>query len=601
LKIFPYGKYTIGGIMNNKNKIGLTRSENGKRYFAMKKEAEKSIDTLFNREGEDLSSLVKRHLRLGTVRISIYNKLTKQEVEEVDITTPFIINAKVYDSATGTFIPNNQVARFIRNTMPTSDQTHLEKLKELCELSGLHDEYRFFETQFLQYRDNSTDWYSEVEWDLNGNGAQHKEIKQTFFSKMEARYKVLTKKKFKLNAHVLCHLSLFEVYSNGKIKYCTDDYKLTTKDISYHVIKYFGTYPKLFIRPVIKQSPLKRIFGRQARWSGYTVDPSQTSINQYEDYKEEDLNELLNYTILPRIYTDYSWLNSIYLDSIPCELWVELFKLNNGIPPFLVPDDTIDEFTDEQLREIVRYAPRIILEWDKPELFNLDVKLPITEVYPILSYKQKCDPLTLVHLGFENRRLIPESLTCISSLDKAVESSTANLSEIYHLLSEELRVKHWKSFARSYNLSFIPDHSSVAADFEHLVVRTIFEPAVWTDTECPKLRFENLHPILRRDPEKLFMTIVHLCEIGFDPKLTVEPHFYWKDRIEQIVIEEYEDFRHKLNSEIQSAIADCGMLEGCVVNVDSKLVAEFRKTLHYHQLQSKIQNKPDTPKKKNKI
>lgn len=589
--------------MNKKNETGLTRRENGTKYFAMKREAEKNIDTLFNREREDLSALVKRHLRLGTVRISIYNKLTKQEVDEVDITTPFIINAKVYDSTTGQFIPNNRVARFIRNTMPTSDQTHLEKLKEICELSGLHDEYKFFETHFLQYRDNSTDWYSEAEWELVGNGAQHQEIKQTFFSKMEARYKTSTKKKFKLNAHVLCYLSIFEVYSNGKRNYCTDDYRLTTEHILNQALNYSETYPKLFIRPVIKQSPLKRIFGRQTKWSGYTVDPSQTSINQYDDeeYKEEDLNEFLNYTILPRIHTDYSWLNSIHLASIPCELWVEVFKLNNGIPPFLVPDDTVDEFTDEQLKEIVRYAPRIILEWDKPELFNLNVKLPITEVYPILSYKQKCDPLTLVRLGFKNRHLIPESLKCIPSLDKAIESSTANISEIYHLLSEELRLKFWKSFARPYNLAFIPDRSSVAADFEHLVVRTIFEHAVWTDTEFPQLRFDSLHPILRRDPEKLFMTIVHLCGIGFDPERTQEPHIYWKDRIEQVVIREYEEFGHKLNRETQNAIAECGMLEGCVLNISSKLVADFRKTLHYYQLQSKIQNKPDTPKKKNKI
>ena len=589
--------------MNNKSKTGLTRSENGKRYFAMKKESEKSIDTLFNREKEDQSALVKRHLRLGTVRISIYNKLTKQEVDEVDITTPFIINAKVYDSTTGKFIPNNQVARFIRNIMPTSDQTHLEKLKELCELSGLHDEYKFFETQFLQYRDNSTDWYSEAEWELIGNGAPHKDINQTFFSKMEARYKALAKKKFKLNAHILCYLSIFEVYSNGKRTYCTHDYRLTTEHLLNQALNCSGTYPKLFIRPVIKQSPLKRIFGRQAKWSGYTVDLSQTSINQYddEDYKEEDLNELLNYTILPRIHTDYSWLNSIHLASIPCELWIELFKLNNGIPPFLVPDDTVDNFTEAQLKEIVKYAPRIILEWDKPELFNLDVKLPITEVYPILSYKQKCDPLTLVHLGFDNRQLIPESLKCISSVDKDFDSNTRNISEIYHLLSEELRVKHWKSFARPYNLAFIPDHPSVAADFEHLVVKTLFEHAVWTDTEFPQLRFDNLHPILRRDPEKLFMTIVHLCEIGFDPERTVEPHFYWKDRIEQIVLEEYDDFRKRLSPEVQNAIADCGMLEGYVVKVDSKLVAEFRKTLHYHQLQAKIPLKTDVPKKKNKI
>ena len=97
------------------------------------------------------------------------------------------------------------------------------------------------------------------------------------------------------------------------------------------------------------------------------------------------------------------------------------------------------------------------------------------------------------------------------------------------------------------------------------------------------------------------MTIVHLCEIGFDPERTVEPHFYWKDRIEQIVLEEYDDFRKRLSPEVQNAIADCGMLEGYVVKVDSKLVAEFRKTLHYHQLQAKIPLKTDVPKKKNKI
>jgi len=589
--------------MNNKNKTGLTRSENGTRYFAMKKEAEKSIDTLFNQEQKDLSALVKRHLRLGTVRISIYNKLTKQEVDEVDITTPFIINAKVYDSTTGKFLPNNQVARFIRNTMPTSDQTHLEKLKELCELSGLPNEYKFFETQFLQYRDNSTDWYSDAEWGLIGNGVKHKEIVQTFFSKMEARYKALTGKIFKLNAHVMCYLSIFEVYLNGNRTYCTDDYRLTTEHILNQALNYSGTYPKLFIRPVLKQSALSRFFGKQAKWSGYTVDLSQMTLCPYDDddYKEEELNELLNYRILPHIHTDYSWLNSIYLDSIPCELWVELFKLNNGIPPFLVPNDTVDNFTEAQLKEIVKYAPRIILEWDKPELFNLDLRLPIIEVYPILSYKQKCDPLTLVHLGFENRNLIPESLKCISSLDKAVESSTANLSEIYHLFSEGLRLKHWKSVARPYNLAFIPDHNSVAANFEHLVVRTIFEHAAWTDSEFPQLRFDSLHPILRRDPEKLFMTIVHLCEIGFDPDRTVEPHFYWKDRIEQIVLEEYDDFRERLSPEVQNAISNCGMLEGCVVKVDCKLVAEFRKALHYNQLQAKIPLKTDVPKKKNKI
>lgn len=589
--------------MTNKNKTGLTRSENGTRYFAMKKEAEKSIDTLFNREREDQSALVKRHLRLGTVRISIYNKLTKQEVDEVDITTPFIINAKVYDSTTGKFVPNNHVARYIRNTMPTSDQTHLEKLKERCELSGLHDEYKFFETQFLQYRDNSTDWYSEAEWELIGNGAQHKEIKQTFFSKMEARHKALTGKKFKLNAHVLCYLSIFEVYSNGQRQYCTDDYTLTAEHVLNQALNYSGTYPKLFIRPVIKQSALKRIFGKQSKWSGYTVDLSQMTLCPYddEDYQEEELNELLNYDILPRIHTDYSWLNSIHLESIPCALWVELFKLNNGIPPFLVPDDTVDEFTEEQLKEIVRYAPRIILEWDKPELFNLEVKLPITEVYPHLSHKQKCDQLTLVHLGYENRHLIPESLTSISSLEKAVESSTANLSEIYHLLSEELRIKHWKGFAHPYNLAFIPDHRLVAADFEHLVVKTLFEHAVWNDTEILELRFEKLHPILRREPERLFNTIIHLCEIGFDPQQTVEPHFYWKDRIEQITIGEYEDFRNRLSHNLQQTIADCGMIEGCVIHINPKLAGEFRKALHYNQLQSKIQNKPDTPKKKNKI
>ena len=582
--------------MNNKNKTGLTRSENGTRYFAMKREAKKPISDLFNQQRESDNDKILRHLDLGSITLHFYNKVTKKEVTEIDITTPFVLNAKCYDSTTGQFKSNNNVSKIIRRHLPDNYEQNINALGTICNANGLEDEFRFFEEQFSKYKKRDDSWYFPADEPDTGV-APYVE----FFTSMEKRYKSRTGKKFNLNPYALTYLQLLLVQDYSSSIPIPSRTTITIDDLKNSLQRHTK---KLHIKPIPKPSKLRNLFRSLFKWNGLEVDPDKLDIDTFEEAfgdGPEESSYRLNYEILPKINADYSRLAEINLETISCELWVELFKLNNGIPPFLVPDDTIDEFTDEQLREIVKYAPRIILEWDKPELFNLDVKLPITEVYPTLSIKQKCDPLTLVHLGFENRRLIPESLTCISSLDKAVESSTANLSEIYHQLSEELRVKHWKSFARSYNLSFIPDHSSVAADFEHLVVRTIFEPAVWTDTQRPKLRFETLHPILRRDPEKLFMTIVHLCEIGFDPKLTVEPHFYWKDRIEQIVIEEYEDFRHKLNSEIQSAIADCGMLEGCVVNVDSKLVAEFRKTLHYHQLQSKIQNKPDTPKKKNKI
>lgn len=575
--------------MTNKNKTGLTRSENGKRYFDMKREANKPITDLFNHENEPVSARILRHLDLGTITLHFYNQVTKEEVTEVDVTSPFILNAKCYDSETRLFKNNNNVSRIIRGRLPCSYEQHIDRLEQICKEKGLIEEFNFFEQQFRKYKKQDDSWYTTS---INSLVPY-----EEFYTGMAKRYTAITGKKFNLNPYALTYLQIIYV----KNHYSPDPERttITINDVEEHIQSHIG---KLHIKMLPKPSILKKMLGSLFKWSGLTVDRDKLDINTFDDLLEDvDVDYRLNYEILPKIHTDYSRLAEIELETIPCELWVDLFKLNNGIPPFLVPDDTVDNFTEDQLKEIVKYAPRIILEWDKPELFNLDVRLPITEVYPILSHKQKCDQLTLVHLGYENRHLIPKSLTCISTLEKTIESHTANISEIYHLLSEELRIKHWKGFARPFNLAFIPDHRSVAADFEHLVVKTLFEHAVWTDTENPKLRFEKLHPILRREPERLFNTIIHLCEIGFDPQQTVEPHFYWKDRIEQIVLQGYEDFKDMLSPEVQNAIADCDMLEGCVVKVDSKLVAEFRKALHYNQLQAKIPLKINVPEKKNKI
>lgn len=571
--------------MNKKNKTGLTRSENGTKYFAMKREANKSISSLFNNEQESESYKILRHLDLGTVTLHFYNQITKEEVTEVDVTTPFILNAKCYDSDTGNFKNNNEVSRIIRGRLPCSYQHHLDLLGDLCNERGLTEEFGFFEQQFRKYEKRDDSWYTTS----TDSPAPYKE----FYTGMAKRYKARTGKNFNLNPYALTYLQILYVRNQcmplerTKIKI-----EEVQEQIQIHTMK-------LHIKPIPKPSRLQKILGSLFRWSGLAVDTDKVEINTFDElFEHGKLDHRLNYQILPKIHHDYSRLSEIDLDSIPCELWVELFKLNNGIPPFLVPDDTVDNFTGEQLKEIVKYAPRVILQWRKPELFNLDVKLPITEVYPILSHKQKCDQLTLVHLGYKNRHLIPQSLKCIFFLDKAVESSTAYLSEIYHLLSEELRIKQWKGIAQPYNLDFIPDHPSVAADFEHLVVKTLFEHAVWNDTESPKLRFEELHPILRRDPEGFFNTVVHLCEIGFDPDCTLKYHFYWKDRIQQITIEGYEELQKKFTIELQNAIADSGMVEGCVIQVDTKLAAEFRKALNYHKLQSKIPTKADVPKKK---
>ncbi len=582
--------------MNNKNKTGLTRSENGKRYFDMKREASKPISDLFNQQRESDHDKILRHLELGSITLHFYNKITKKEVTEIDITTPFVLNAKCYDSTTGQFKSNNNVSKIIRSHLPDNYEQNINALCTICNANGLEDEFRFFEEQFSKYKKRDDSWYFTADEPDTGHVPYVE-----FFTSMEKRYKIRTGKKFNLNTYALTYLQLLLVQDYSSSIPIPSRTTITVNDLKNSLQRHTT---KLHIKPIPKPSKLRKLFGSLFKWNGLEVDPDKLDIDTFEeafDNRQEDSSYRLNYEILPKIHADYSRLAEIDLETISCELWVELFKLNNGIPPFLVPCDTVDDFTEEQLKEIVKYAPRIILEWDKPELFNFDVRLPITEVYPILSLKQKCDQLTLVNLGFKNRHLIPESLKCIFSLDKAVESSTANLSEIYHLLSEELRIKHWKGFAGPYNLDFIPDHRSIEADFEHLVVRTLFEHAVWNDTEMPELRFEKLHPILRRDPERFFSTLLHLCEIGFDPGLTVEHHFYWKDRIERIVIGEYDDFKSKLGTEVQNAIADCGMLEGCVININPKLAAEFRKALHYHKLQAKIPMKIDIPKKKNKI
>lgn len=573
--------------MNNKNKTGLTRSENGTKYFAMKREANKSISNLFNNEQENESYKVLRHLDLGTVTLHFYNQITKEEVTELDVTTPFILNAKCYDSETGTFKNNNEVSRTIRGRLPCSYESHLDRLNQICKEKGLTEEFTFFAQQFRKYKKQDDSWYTTS---VNSLAPY-----EQFYTGMAKRYKAMTGKKFNLNPYALTYLQVLTVQKQRNMPLERTTIKI--ENVKEQIQPYIQ---KLHIKPIPKPSKLQKIFGSLFKWSGLSVDANKVEIDTFGDiFEGRDLDHELNYQILPKIHHDYSRLSEIDLDSIPCELWVELFKLNNGIPLFLVPDDTVDNFTQVQLKEIVKYVPRAILEWHKPELFDTNVRLPITEVYPILTHKQKRDQLTLVHLGFENRHLIPESLKCISKLDEAIESSTANLSEIYHLLSEDLRLKHWKGIAHRYNLEFIPDHIKVAADFEGLVVKTLFEHA--SHTYSPRMQFEKFHPILRRDPQKLLNTIIHLCEIKFDPERTVEPHTYWRHGIERITIEGYDELQKKLSLELQNIIADCGMVEGCAIHIDTRLATEFRKALHYRKLQAKIPPKADLPKKKNKI
>jgi len=576
--------------MDKKNKTGLSRSENGRKYFDMKRTANTPINELFSQQTPHQWSMIQRHLDLGTIKLSFYNKETKKEVSEIEVTTPFILNAKVYDSRSGKFIPNNNVSKIVRSHVANNSKKHLANLERICKSKGLEEEFRFFDNQFRKYDKRDDTWFEPAALD---SSVQAPYI--DFYSGMDKRFKEKTGKKFMLNPYVLTYLELIYHTDHFNVIKKLERTIITIADIDAYLIR---SCAKLHIKPLPKKSFLSKALGHIFKWCGLEVDHDKLNIDTFGD-ECEDLDHRLNYEVLPAIHTDYSRLSDINLDTVPCELWVELFKLNNDIPPFLVPDDTVDEFTEEQLKEIVTRAPRIILEWHKPELFNLYLNLPITEVYPILTFKQKCDQLTLAHLGFENRQLIPESMKCISSLDSAVLANTANLSEIYHLLSEDLRLKHWKGIAHKYNLEFVPDHRTVAADFEHLVVKTLFEHA--SHTHYPSIHFDRLHAILQRDPEKLINSIVHLCEIGFDPKRTVEPHTYWMHGIEQITIEGYEEFQKRLSPELQSSIEICGMVEDCVIHIDKELATDFRKALHCQQLQAKIPNKVDAPKKKNKL
>jgi hypothetical protein len=415
---------------------------------------------------------------------------------------------------------------------------------------------------------------------------------------MSERYKKLANQKFRLNPHVLSYIALFAVRSGQHMTYCTDDFTLSCDMLYEYAVT---RMPKLVIRSNEKPSMLTKLLNKRTNWTGYSVDiSSMPDRPDGELYDEDYLNHYLNYKLIPSIHSDYSWLSEIDPYSIPTQLWVELFKLNKGLPPFLVPASTVDNFTKAQLKEIVQRAPRIVIEWEKSELFNLDMDLPITEVYTFLDDKQKRDQSILASLGFENHHLIPASLNAITSLDKHIESSTQELSEIYHLLCDDLRLKHWKDIAHKYNLSFIPDHSSVEECFEHLTIKTIFEHAA--RSEYPSIDCHEMHPILKRNFGKLIETLVHLTEIGFDPKLTEEHHTHWKDGIDTIYLESYEDLITGLSSAMQSAINDSGMVGEyrCLV-IDSDTVRDFRKALHYNQLQEKVPSKPAPAKKKNKL
>lgn len=577
--------------MTNKKKTGLTRSENGVKYFGMKKEANKPISDLFNQPRESENDKIFRHLDLGTITLHFYNKMTKKEVTEIDITTPFILNAKCYDSNTGQFKNNNQVSKIIRGHLLCNYEQNMDQLGTICKAKGLEDEFKFFEEQFLKYKKRDDSWY------ISSNEPNTAPVPYVeFFTAMDKRYKNRTGKTFNLNPYALTYLRILinqDYYTNTPMP------ARTTVTIDDLAVILYQHKAKLHIKPIPKPSKLRKLFGTLFKWSGLEVDHDKLDIDTFDEAfgsGQKEQSYRLNYEILPKIHSDYSRLAEIKLDTISCELWVELFKLNNHIPPFLVPLDA-EEFTSEQLKEIVEHVPRIIIDWELPELYHVGLPISLKTVYPHLTVAQQEDPFVISHFNKDDRALVPANVKQIDKIAHEVSSNPSMLGNIYDLLDERLRLKHWKEVRGSDNLSFIPDHSKVENEFMLLLCKTTYESS-WGAHR--NLVFGEMHPILQKNPHKLFECLVALNESKFAEVHAL--HEGWAlDDIESLSLHDFNNVENHFSTQEWQALNDSGMLSDDILTIDDESIKNFNRALQFQQLQAKIQVKPDIPKKKNKI
>lgn len=605
--------------MITKANVALSRSQNGDLYFQKKKRMNRPVAELFNRKQFYEEDSMLRHLDLGTIKLEFYNELTKKSVTHIDITTPFIINAYCYDSTTGQFTPNNNASKLFRWKIYNlsiriydNRDVLLDILKEVCHSKGLEEQYLFLTKQVDSYQSGNLDWFQS---EPDESKCVSNNLNRSFYTRMKNRYEHTTGKKFTLNANLQNYIGVMNKANRKKVekmsRHEADTFiqsisnwsMLDAEMLKDHFLDYYRSYPsnsKYRLSVPKKPSKIQKMLGSVLRWTGIQGTRGPIEVSTFEEHIEDE-NKEINYKIIPGILNDYSLLSKLELSTVPTDLWVEFFNLNRYVPPFLVPLETRKLFTEDQLEEIVKIAPRIIIEWNMPELYNETRNIELFEVYPLMTLEQKTDLKNIALIGYSNRHLVPEIQTKFTSIPEFFTEHYMLIDEIYDLLSEELQEQLWSQVRLQRNLLQIPMKTVTEQTYRDLLIHCLKTNKIRTFYLSPRsgmvksVKIEELPSIYSQDAQRLFNTCVNIVDSNPDIDRV------YCDMDISLELMGISKCLAPLDKDVFEA-AELTMYEDHIVIFNQQTISEYKKTLHYRQLDSIVPQKTDTiPPKRRKI
>lgn len=589
--------------MNNLKTVNVarSRSENGKLYFRRKLEMSKPVISLFELKTLEEGSMLLRHVELGTIKFSFHSKTRKQNVEEVEVTEPFILNALCYDAKTRTYIPNNSASAYFRRKLSSNEPMFLEALKKACTSNGLESEYVFFIDQFNRYCK-----YGDVTW-LIGEDEKYVQCVQPqkyFFSRMEHRYKRVTGKTFNLNPHALSYIymqMLIEKDENVQNNmYTSLPSKLHVNDVISYFIRKNYNEDKIKIHMPVKEaakgSKIQKFMSTMLSWTKLGVSNENQTTHPHTFENEADYNLELNYTVMPRLESDYSWLARIDLETIPPDLWLEIYRLNKHVPTFLIPESTRAKFTDEELTGFLRIVPELIIEWNRPDLYNNEIVCDLPSIYPHLTEAQQSDLTTISMLKTTNRHLVPKKFTNYSKFPDDF-FRLGSLNNVYDLLDENLRTINWSNLeqrlweeSNCHLLELIPNNEKTKSEYREILKFIVdsFSDHDWID-DCNEpyrsIHFKYLPSVLTEDPERLFNELIQMSKDCYSKASDAD-----KENSNLLMVN-FGGIDECAPADLLTKIELANMTIGNKLVIDRNTIARYEKILFFRKMDSIIPNK----------
>lgn len=410
-----------------------------------------------------LNKLAKnlRHLKIGTVKINFYDKITKTVVNEISIDRPFILQAVVVESEGHTVqdnLRNIELSKLVDERIRNSYRENYTKKDLEVIISNISN---YFSKTKSEQELEEFEYLVEEYFDL--------EIKnKEFYTKYEERFEAKFGRTPTINHRVI------------------DQFNYLGKwDWNHSLIA-----DKIFSDDIV--------WGENHRYVGAKQLDLTLHIPRRNDFEdEEDYDEGLSksfkthhldmdwytYGVLPRVAIDYSVLAWVKLESIEPHQWIELIKINNLIPISIIPKKTLKKFKDEQIIDFMEHNTDILYETERFYLYDIKKhgrKISIDKIYPYLPLDKQINPdyymnlesADMIHTSIQNLESVPnfEDRYFIEEDEYDIYNGrisrryTEDDSFIYDRLSEEAKIKAVNSVAWR-NPGFItPDILNKAMD-----------------------------------------------------------------------------------------------------------------------------------------